>query len=157
MRTCILTGLFLSVASFASAGETFDMNRTVKGVSQPQMHQNSQGLITARLHSTMVPEIVDDTHPFFGMSGECTGHAVIKAPSAQGAGICVYSNTDGDTALMQYSISGLTAEGGFLGTWMSLGGTGKVADVSGGGTWVNSTTTEDGAYTQQVIGAIHIP
>lgn len=157
MRTHILTGLLLTMATYASAGETFDMNRTAKGVSEPQMQQNAQGHLVGSLHSTLAPEISVATHPFFGMTGDCTGHIVIKSSSAQGAGTCVYSNADGDTALLGYAITGLTAEGGFHGTWVSHGGTGKMADLSGGGTWFNTAAAEDGTYTQHVNGAISLP
>jgi hypothetical protein len=157
MRTCILTGLLLTMATFASADETFDMNRTATGISEPLMHQNSQGHLIGSLHSTLTTEISDAAHPFFGMSGDCTGHVIIKSASAQGAGTCVYDNADGDTALLGYVINGLTEEGGFHGTWVSFGGTGKLADMSGGGTWSNTAIAEDGTYIQQVNGAIRLP
>ncbi|WP_281859353.1 hypothetical protein [Litoreibacter halocynthiae] len=157
MRTYFLTGLFLTMATYVSAGETFDMNRTAKGVSEPQMHQNAQGHLIGNLHSTLTPEISDAAHPFFGMTGDCTGHIVIKSGSARGAGTCVYGNADGDTALLEYAIIGLTAEGGFHGTWVSHGGTDKMADLSGGGTWFNTAAAENGTYTQHVNGAIRLP
>ena len=157
MRTCILTGLFVTMATCAVAGETFDMDGTANGVSQPQIHQNSQGHVIARLHSTLVPELADSAHPYFGMTGDCAGHLIIKAASAQGAGMCVYSSPDGDTTMLQYVINGLTEEGGYHGTWLSLGGTGLLADVSGGGTWINSAVAENGTFTQHATGAIRLP
>lgn len=157
MKTYLLTGLFLTMATHASAGETYDMNRTAKGVSEPQMHQNAQGHLIGSLHSTLTPEVSDAAHPFFEMTGDCTGHIIVKSASAQGGGTCVYSNAKGDTAFMGYAITGLTMEGGFHGTWVSHGGTGNMAHLSGGGTWLNTATAENGTYIQHVNGAISLP
>jgi hypothetical protein len=157
MRPFIFTGLFLTMATGSLASETFDMNGTAKGVSKPQMHQNSQGHVIAGLHSTLTPELTDSRHPYYAMTGDCTGHLIIKETSAHGAGMCAYSNPAGDTALIEYSINSLTQDGGFRGTWVSLGGTGKTAGISGGGTWVNSAVAEDGTFTQSAAGAVWLP
>lgn len=157
MKTCIATGLFLMVASAAFAGATYDMNSTANGVSEPQIRQNARGHLVLSLSTALTPDVTDGAHLYSGMSGTCTGQLVINAPSAQGAGICAYSSPAGDTSLVQYSISGMTSDGGFHGTWVSLGGTGRMAGAIGGGAWVNSAVAEDGTFTQQLTGAITLP
>lgn len=157
MRRYVTALPALALMATAAHAATWDMTGSATGVSQRDVFPIAEGHMAMNLDTSVSAIALADDHPFMGMDGSCNASMVVQAPAASGSGICVYSNGNGDTAIISFEIAGLTAEGGLFGSWIAVGGTGAMSGVTGGGGYVNSATDDAGAFSQTVTGAITLP
>ena len=158
MRSTFWAAALTAMAAPALAGGTFDSAGVGKGMSQNEITpiaENHMVMQSLTVWETM--EMSDAGHPFQGMSGSCFGAVEIKVPNATGAGNCVFSDGDGDKSINRWTATGLNAEGALVGSWSVVGGTGKFAGSSGGGTFVSLTDQSTGKFENTITGALSMP
>lgn len=93
-------------------------------------------------------------HPYNDMSGQCIGSFEMRIPSATGGGHCVFSDAAGDTTITSFEATAMGPDGALIGTWAVVGGTGKFAGASGGGTFNSLTNRETGTFENKITGAM---
>ena len=101
-------------------------------------------------------EMDDPNHPFAMASGECFGSFEFRPPAASGGGNCVFTDADGDISANKFVVTGLAENGSTVGTWTLVGGTGKFAGSSGGGTFQSLTDQQTGKFTNTIDGAMSL-
>ncbi len=156
-RLMIAAALFATSATSAIAETTFDMTVTMTATTERQVTVFSEGHMAMQLVSQYDKFEGPDDNPLSGMIGTCSGHMIVQVPAASGSGLCTFSNYAGDNMVTSYTVTGLNRDGGISGTWTAQGGTGKIAGVQGGGSFVNSAVADDGTFNQQVTGAFTLP
>ncbi|MGP6086905.1 hypothetical protein [Antarctobacter jejuensis] len=129
--------------------ETIDAAGTGHGKSTATPVPVSEGLVM--VHATSMYdrfETEDPNNPFASAKGPCFGSILIDKGAVSGEGLCHYTDGDGDVAAIKWMAKGMSAEGRTQGDWMVLGGTGKWATTSGGGTF----DAGGDPYTNNVTG-----
>ncbi len=148
-----LATLLMIAAAPAFAGQSHDVSGTSVGQSENTYIPASETLIYIDLKTTYaLPE--NDT-PLAGMIGECVGFMTIMVGSgANGTGVCVWTDGDGDTWHGPWDVKGMGADGASVGQWHATGGTGKFEGVTGGGTFSSLTNPENGESKLDVMGSV---
>jgi len=90
--------------------------------------------------------------PMFGhLTSHCFGVADFTKGVGQNQGRCVETDPAGDQIVLSYDTGNFTLGKTFKGSLTLIGGTGKFAGITGGGTYVYDgftfKTTEEGTYT----------
>lgn len=150
------TALLVATASLAHA-ETYDSAGTVTGQAASTITALSDGhmiMFTPSTHNAF--DMAVDGHPFADMSGDCNGTMEINGPSARGSGHCIYENAAGENMVVNWIARQLGADGGFHGDWIVVGGTGRMAGASGGGSFVSVTDQSTGSQTVTLSGALSL-
>lgn len=150
-----VAAFFFAGASAAFAG-SIDASGVGLGSSQNEVMPVSDGLVVVKTVSTYdgFEQMAADS-PFVGAKGSCWGSLMIKAGAVSGNGLCNYTDTDGDTAIMSWNSNAITPDGRNQGTWSVEGGTGKWAAASGGGTF--DAGDAGGTYTNNITGEFVLP
>lgn len=146
--------LFAATTSVAHA-ETYDSTGTITGQSSATITALNEGHMIMFAPSTHdVFDMAVEGHPFANMTGNCNGTVEINGPSARGAGHCIYENATGESMVVNWTARQFDADGGFHGDWVVVGGTGEMADASGGGSFVSVTDQTNGSQTVTLSGAL---
>ncbi|WP_417206112.1 hypothetical protein [Antarctobacter sp.] len=142
--------LFVSTPSLA---ETVNVSGVGHGSSTATAMPASDSLIVVHATSTYERfESDDPDNPFASASGPCFGAILIDKGAVSGEGLCHYTDADDEIAVIKWIAKGLSAEGRTQGDWMMLGGTGKWAAMTGGGTF--DAGGEGDAYTNKIAGEV---
>lgn len=96
----------------------------------------------------------DASNPLNGATGPCFGSVEITAGQISGGGHCVYTDKEGDMAVLTWASEQLGEGGANMGSWSLIGGSGKYAGATGGGTFDASAANETGDQTNVVTGQI---
>ncbi len=141
----------------AGWAETYNANGTGHGKSMSTPMPLSEDLIVVQAH-TMYDGFDSENpdNPLASVTGPCFGDIMIDKGAVSGDGLCHYTDAGGDTVVMKWTASGMTAEGRTTGDWMVMGGTGKWMGASGGGTFDAGTDAMD-KYTNMVTGEVTLP
>ena len=153
MRFTALAAAFVLFVSPPALAETIDVTGVGHGNTTATAMPVSDGLVVVHATSTydrFVSE--DDNNPFAPAAGPCFGAILIDKGAVSGEGLCHYTDGDGEQAVVKWIAKGLSAEGRTQGDWMILGGTGKWASMSGGGTF--DAGGDGDAYTNNITGQV---
>ncbi|MBV7396063.1 hypothetical protein [Mameliella sediminis] len=149
-RFSALAAVFV-VFSTPVLSETIDATGIGHGTSTATPMPVSEGLVV--VHATSMYdrfETESPDNPFASASGPCFGAILIDKGAVSGDGLCRYTDGDGDVAVIKWIATGLSAEGRTQGDWMVMGGTGKWASITGGGTF----DAGGESYTNKVSGEL---
>ncbi|WP_323766594.1 hypothetical protein [Antarctobacter sp.] len=142
--------LFVSTPTFA---ETVNVSGVGHGSTTSTAMPASESLIVVHATSTYERFESDNANsPFASASGPCFGAILINKGAVSGEGLCRYTDADEEVAVVKWMAKGLSAEGRTQGEWMVLGGTGKWASITGGGTF--DAGGEGDAYTNKITGEV---
>lgn len=137
----------------AAQAETITVNGTGTGTSMSEPMPVSEGVVALKIEAMYDGFDSDDPDtPLSGLKGPCFGAGLIDQGKVSGEGLCRYTDADDEVVLMKWIATGMSAEGRTTGDWEIMGGTGKWASASGGGTFDGGTTT--GSYTNNITGEI---
>lgn len=154
MRILAAAAILIATTSLAQA-ETFDTSGTITGQSGATVTALSEGHMIMFAPSTHDAfDMAVAGHPFSDMSGNCNGTIEINGPSARGSGHCVYENTAGESMVVNWVARQFDDAGGFHGDWFVVGGTGGMAQATGGGSFVSTTDQSNGAQSITLSGAL---
>ena len=151
----LFTTMLLATAPSVGVAETFDSSGTITG--------QSAAVITALSDSHMIMsapgthdvfEMQVEGHPFADMTGDCNGTMEINGPAARGTGHCVYANAAGENLVVSWIAQQLDADGRFHGDWFVVGGSGGMAEATGGGSFSSVTDEATGTQTVTLSGAL---
>ena len=155
-RTILAAGL-LAAAATAQAG-TFPSGGVGTGTSRTVVETLGEGHMVMDVHDDYSEfSMENEGNPMSGMSGVCTGSVTVEAGAVTGAGSCEFTDTDGETALIDWTADGMAEDGAIMGQWMTAGGTGKWNDATGGGTFVNQADDLSGFVRNTIDGEITMP
>ncbi|MBS0125427.1 hypothetical protein [Thetidibacter halocola] len=144
---------FFACSTLPALAETIDVTGTGHGTSTTQVMPVSESLIVVSATSMYERfETANPMNPFASASGPCFGAMKIDKGAVSGGGLCRYTDSDGDVAVVNWMAKAMTAEGRTQGDWMIEGGTGKWATITGGGTF--DAGEMDGAYTNKITGSV---
>ncbi|SPH17834.1 hypothetical protein DEA8626_01361 [Defluviimonas aquaemixtae] len=155
---CLSTALSFAAATAALAEQTYSNNGVGTAQATSTMHEIAEGHVLVEIessYSNIAPE--DESNPLNGATGPCFGSMEIMAPNISGAGHCVYTDADGDIAIIAWNADTLGEGGATGGEWSLTGGNGKYAGGSGGGRYDVVTDAATGAQTNTVTGEITLP
>lgn len=133
--------------------ETVSANGTGYGKTTATPMPLSETLVM--VHATSMYdrfETEDPNNPFASATGPCFGAILIDKGAVSGEGLCHYTDGDGDMAAVTWVANGMSAEGRTQGEWSVLGGTGKWASITGGGTF--DAGGDGAAYTNIITGEV---
>lgn len=103
------------------------------------------------------PFVADDPEsPMNGLAGPCFGEIDVRGEAASGDGYCLFDDPEGARAVIGWTAEGAT-ETGFTGTWTLLGGSGRWAGGTGGGTFATTRDAEAQTLQNRVEGEITLP
>ncbi|UWQ21172.1 hypothetical protein [Jannaschia sp. W003] len=153
-----LVGAFACIAApLAWAGE-MTVSGTGHGQADNTMHAVAEGHMLVELRTIYDDFQLDDpANPMNGMTGPCFGAMEVKAGAVAGGGRCLYTDADGDMVSMQWTPSGLGADGAVTGDWSVTGGTGKWVEASGSGDFSSLTDPGTGRNVNTVSGTVTLP
>lgn len=157
MKQFLIMGSVACVAfsTSALAEQTYSNNGIGTAQSSPMVHAIGEGHMVMQVQSQFSNlETDDSSNPLNGATGPCFGSVEIIAPAISGGGHCVYTDSQGDIAILTWTSEKLGPKGSNMGTWQLVGGNGKYVGASGGGTFDAATNPETGAQTNQVTGDI---
>ncbi|MCV2882845.1 hypothetical protein [Actibacterium sp. XHP0104] len=153
--------LFLGAAAFCAlslptqAEQTYSNTGMAKAKVMSTVHGIGDGHMVIQIHSEFTNVTTEDTsNPLNGASGPCFGSVEIIVPNVTGGGHCVYTDTQGDMAVLTWTSTQLTEGGGTAGSWQLTGGSGKYAGATGGGGYATTTDNDAGIQTNQISGDI---
>lgn len=150
------SALLMATASLAHA-ETYNSTGTITGQAASKITPLSEGhmvMFSPSTHDAF--DMAVEGHPFADMSGNCNGTMEINGPSARGSGLCVYENAAGENMVVKWIARQFDADGSFHGDWIVVGGTGEMAEASGGGSFVSVTDQSNGSQTVTMSGALSL-
>ena len=149
----VLSGAaMLAIAGPVWAEQTFSNNGTGTAQSTSTTHAIAEGHVLIETSSVYSDLSTDDpNNPLNGATGPCFGSMEFKGGVLSGGGKCVYSDKDGDMAVMDWTAEKM-GKGGPEGSWMLTGGSGKYIGGSGGGTYAVMTDPGDGSQVNTVSG-----
>lgn len=137
----------------AASAESYDIGGTSIGTSTNKYVPMGETHIYVDLNSQF--QLPAENTPMDGMSGECMGYMQIAVGAgAEGKGMCVWTDADGDTWFGPWDINGMTPDRASLGTWYVAGGTGKFTAATGGGTFSSQTNPQTGETKLDVSGSV---
>ncbi len=158
MKKCMAATLFVASAGMAQAGGTHDMTGVVTGKTDATFHQISEGHMVMEFTNTQTSyDMQADGHPMSGVTGRCMGALELRGPSVSGGGMCVGQTADGDMLFVRWEGQNMTADGALNGNWTMVGGTGKMAGITGGGHYHSLTDRSTGDYVNTLTGAVTLP
>ena len=150
----VALGLGLGAHS-AGAEQVFAGGGKISGTSTSEVTPIAEGHMVMHLVSAYETfEMSAPDHPYNGMTGTCFGSAEVRVPAASGTGKCVFTNDAGDASVTEYTIKGMQADGAMVGSWVVVGGTGKFAGATGGGSFHTVTDNATGRFENTVDGAL---
>jgi hypothetical protein len=150
----IVLGLCIG-AQAAGAQQVFGGAGKISGTSTPEVTALAEGHMVVHLVSAYENfEMSVPDHPYNGMTGKCFGSVEVRVPGANGGGNCVFSNDAGETSITAFAIKGMAADGAMVGSWSVIGGTGKFAGATGGGSFHSLTDNATGKFVNTVDGAL---
>ena len=154
----IVLSMSFALVSTAEAEQMFSNAGIGKAMSSSQAHEIAEGHVVVNTHSTYSGLATEDaSNPLNGATGPCFGSMEIRAPEISGAGHCVYTDGDGDLAVIAWKADTLGQGGMTGGEWSLTGGSGKYAGGSGGGRYEVVTDNGSGEQTNTVTGDITLP
>ena len=123
--------------------ESYDISGSSVGTSTSKYVPMGESHIYVDLNSKFT--LPDNGTPMAGMASECIGFMQIAIGSgADGSGMCVWTDGDGDSWFGPWDVSGMSPERATLGMWYVAGGTGKFANATGGGQFTSLTDPATG-------------
>lgn len=156
LRSLMIGALGLAWVAAAEAGETFDAAGKGMATDKSVVYRIGENHILIdnnNVYSTF--EAADPNNPMNGMSGTCFGSTEVKAGVVTSNGICDWTDTGGDKAVIRWFGSHVDAKGTVYGTWLLHGGTGKWVGAAGGGTYAVSPASPDSKERVNMVeGAI---
>ena len=160
MRNVVIcsAAAFLAASTAAHAGGTYSMAGTGSAEIASTAHEVAEGhMIINALSNYSALETEDAENPLNGASGPCFGAIEVKAPEMKGEGHCVYTDGDGDIAVLHWITSAMNDSRGPVGEWHLTGGSGKYAGASGGGGYSVVSDYETKTQVNTVTGEITLP
>lgn len=155
-RLLSIMGLAALVTASGAMAETVMVKGTGMGSSDSMQMPVSDGLVVVHNRTSYDGfDTEDPESPFASLSGSCFGATLVEAGAVSGSGNCHYTDADGDQAVMAWTATGMSEEGRVSGDWSVVGGTGKWAEASGGGTF--DAGGEGADYTNMVTGEVEMP
>ncbi len=153
MKPISILAFIASTSAAVAGGAAYDISGTTVGKSENQYVPLGETHLFIDLNSKYT--LPDNGTPLAGMTGECMGSMqVTMGAGADGSGICIWSDGDGDTWFGPFDVVGMNADRATLGTWYVSGGTGKFKTATGGGTFVTLTNPDTGASKLDVLGSV---
>lgn len=145
----------VALSTSALAEQSYSNDGVGTAMSKSMVHMIGEGHMVMQIHSTYSNLATSDaSNPLNGATGPCFGSVEIKAGALTGGGHCVYTDTQGDMAVLTWSAQQLGQGGSNMGAWQLMGGSGKYAGASGGGQYDAATNPDTGAQTNTVTGSI---
>ena len=126
----------------AFAGGMFSMDGSISTEDSSEMMPVDDAHIIIRSNNMGTISLKDDSHPMHGATGSCSGTMLMAKGNLTGSGYCTYKDSSGDSSIVLFTATAMNDKGGTSGTWEMLGGTGKYADSTGGGSY-NAIPNED--------------
>lgn len=155
MKTAITAAILAAAAFAAQAGETYDMKGKATGTAETLTYEISKGfMVLGTIGEYTKFEFEDADNPVAGLTGQCFGAVEIFPGGVSGGGNCVYSNDDGDKAVLRWTAARMGEEGELQGTWTLLGGTGTFENSSGGGIFSSRSVSAEGEFVNRLWGSI---
>lgn len=152
MKT-LTTLTLIAFAGAAAAEGTYDISGSSMGKSENTYVPMGESKIYVDSKATYL--LPDNGTPLAGMEGDCFGYLEVAVGNgANGSGMCVWIDGDGDSWFGPWTVSGMSSEGASLGTWHVSGGTGKFTNANGGGTFSSMTNPENGDSALEVSGSV---
>lgn len=155
MLKSIFIAAALAAAAPAFAG-TVDATGTGQGTSTATAMPVAEGLVVVHATSDYTGFDGNSENPLASAKGPCFGSIMIDKGAVSGGGHCVYSDADGETAIIRWVADGISAEGRTQGDWSVAGGTGKWTAITGGGRF-DAGVDGAGVYTNNVTGELTVP
>ncbi|MCV6592617.1 MAG: hypothetical protein OIF48_06680 [Silicimonas sp.] len=153
MKTFALMALFAGAGVLHAEGMSYDVSGATVGKAENQYIPLGDSHMYIDLNSKFT--MPDNGTPVAGMTGNCMGAMqVTMGAGAQGNGMCIWTDGDGDSWFGPWNVVGMTPERATAGTWYVSGGTGKFAGASGGGTFTSLTNPENGDSKLDVLGSL---
>jgi hypothetical protein len=90
-------------------------------------------------------------NPFNGVRGPCFGAMELDHGKLSGSGYCTYKDPEDATVIIRWTANRATAQG-TAGEWKLVGGSGKWAKGSGGGTY--EVTTDHSHFQNAIAGSV---
>lgn len=149
----LITTLGMIVMASTAYADSYDISGSTVGTSNSKYVPMGETHIYVDLNSKYT--LPDNGTPMAGMAGECMGYMQIAVGSgAQGSGMCVWTDGEGDTWFGPWDVKGMGADRATQGTWYVSGGTGKFANATGGGTFSSVTDPQSGDSALDVSGSV---
>ena len=96
-------------------------------------------------------------NPLAGLTGPCFGMFEIAGGAVEGGGYCTFDDPEGSRAIIRWTAEEAASPAEMGGSWTLLGGSGKWAGASGGGSFALTTDTDTGRFTNEVSGEVTMP
>lgn len=149
----LMTTLGMIVLGSAAYADSYDISGSTVGKSTSSYVPMGESHVYVDLNSKYT--LPDNGTPMAGMAGECMGYMQIAVGAgAEGSGMCVWTDGDGDTWFGPWDVNGMGADRSTQGTWYVAGGTGKFANATGGGTFTSLTDPQSGDSALDVSGSV---
>lgn len=153
MKTLATLALIASTGVALAGGGSYDVSGTSIGQSDSKYTPLGETHLFIDLDSTHT--LSDNGTPIAGMEGKCSGHMQVEiGAGAQGIGVCIWADKDGDKWFGSFTVTGMNADRVTQGTWYVTGGTGKFASATGGGSFNTLTNPDSGESKLDVFGSI---
>lgn len=151
----VLSGVaLLATAGSVMAEQTFSNKGMGTAQSASSTHAVGEGHVVIATTSSYSDLATDDPdNPLNGATGPCFGSMEFKAGVLTGGGNCVYTDKEGDMAVMDWTASKM-GEAGPEGSWTLTGGSGKYVGASGSGMYAVATDPDNGSQVNTVTGEI---
>jgi len=144
----------LGSAAIAAAG-TFDATGIARGEDRLTAYPVTQDLVEivgSADYSSF--EGAKPDNPFNGVKGPCFGAMELDHGKLSGSGYCTYKDPEGAAVIIRWTAKKAT-EKGTAGDWQLVGGSGKWAHGSGGGTY--EVTTDQRRFQNAIAGTVTLP
>lgn len=133
--------------------ETYDATGTGYGTASSEVMEAGESMMVVHANTQYERlDMGDETHPMASLTGPCFGAVSMIDGAAEGSGNCLYTDADGDMAVMRWTVTGMSEEGRTMGDWEIAGGTGKWQQATGSGSF--DAGGEGADYTNNFTGEI---
>lgn len=137
----------LALPATASAGESAGFFTTHTGKSHETTLPDGHKLVVSHYYQLTKSDKADD--PINGMDSNCVGHYLLDKDGKMlsGSGSCFSNNTGGDGSFWWWKVdeTGTAKCPTACGSFGYVNGFGKLKDVTGGGTWVQTDIMTNGS------------
>ncbi|MGR3760005.1 hypothetical protein ACUXV3_07700 [Roseobacteraceae bacterium NS-SX3] len=157
-RVFLAPGLLAAMGAAAFAGGGLSGNGVATGPSASAPHPVAENHALVDIGSTYDRIVMEDSaHPLHGGTGPCFGAVEMSAGAANGGGLCLFTDAEGDKLVLQWHADGMDADGALTGTWELTSGTGKWNGATGGGTFASATDEAAGTVENNFTSEIEMP
>lgn len=152
-----VAAIALGVAA-PSAAQTFDAAGVGRGDNRSTIRPiTDDRTVVMALTEYEIIEGLEADNPLAGLSGPCFGMFEIAGEAVSGGGYCTFDDPDGARAVIRWTAEQAASPSEMGGAWTLLGGSGRWAGATGGGTYELVSDPDTGLFTNQVSGEITLP